>query len=446
MTKTWGRCAAAAAAATAALLALSACTAGGSSNEKKGPAPEAKQTITVWHGFTGSNEVKAFNAAVARFHAAHPNITVKTVKGQDDDKITKAISGGDPPDVAVSFTTDNVGKFCSSGAWQDLQPLMDKDKVSTDSFTSASMDYTKFDGKRCALPLLQDVYGIYINDKMFKAAGYTSPPKTMSELTDMAKKLTTYNKDGSIKVLGFDPDMQSYEMAPSRLAPAWGAKWQTSDGKSSLAQDPAWANMLHWQKSLVDYFGYSKLLKFRQSLGQEMSADNPFEKGRVAIALDGEWRTAFIRDEAPSLQYDTAPFPVADGRESTYGAGYVSGTIIGIPRGSAHPAAAWSFVKFMSTDTQTLVGLANQIRNVPTTHASLDAATELKNDPHFKTFLNIAANPNTATTPASPNGGAYQVTFQEWIYKYQKGKVKGDLHSALAAVDKKIDDDVSLSR
>jgi multiple sugar transport system substrate-binding protein len=92
------------------------------------------------------------------------------------------------------------------------------------------------------------------------------------------------------------------------------------------------------------------------------------------------------------------------------------------------------------------VGLANQIRNVPTTHASLDAATALKNDPHFKTFLDIAANPNTATTPASPNGGAYQVTFQEWIYKYQEGKVKGDLHRALAAVDKKIDDDVSLSR
>ena len=118
MTKAWDRFAAGAAAATAALLAMTACTAGGSSNEKKGPAPEAKQTITVWHGFTGSNEVNAFNAAVARFHTAHPNITVKTVKGQDDDKITKAISGGDPPDVAVSFTTDNVGKFCSSGAWQ----------------------------------------------------------------------------------------------------------------------------------------------------------------------------------------------------------------------------------------------------------------------------------------------------------------------------------------
>lgn len=430
--------------AAVALLAVSACTAG-SSTPKKGPATTVAQTITIWHGFTGTNEVTAFDAAVARFHAAHPNITVKTVKGQDDDKITKAISGGDPPDVAVSFTTDNVGKFCSSGAWQDLQPLMDKDKLSTSTFTTASMDYTKFDGKRCSLPLLQDAYGLYINTAMFKAAGYTSPPKTIAQLTAMAKKLTTYNKDGSIKVLGFDPDMQYYEMAPSHLAPLWGAQWQ-KDGKSALAKDPAWAAMLTWQKSLVDYFGYKKLQKFRLSLGQEFSADNPFEKGRVAMSMDGEWRTAFLRDEAPKLAYTTAPMPVAAGQEANYGAGYVTGTIIGIPRGSAHPDAAWALVKFLTTDTPTLVALADKIRNVPTTTASLAAATTLKNDPHFKTFLDIAANPHTSSTPASPNGGAYQTTFQEWIYKWQAGQVKGSLAAALAGVDKKINDDVSLSK
>jgi ABC-type glycerol-3-phosphate transport system substrate-binding protein len=431
--------------AAVALLAVSACTAGGSSTPKKGPATTVAQTITVWHGFTGTNEVTAFNAAVARFHAANPTITVKAVKGQDDDKITKAISGGNPPDVAVSFTTDNVGKFCTSGAWQDLQPLLDKDKVSTSTFTTASMDYTKFDGKRCSLPLLQDAYGLYLNTAMVKAAGYSSPPKTITQLTAMAKKLTKYNKDGSIKVLGFDPDMQYYEMAPSHLAPLWGAQWQKA-GKSALAQDPAWTAMLTWQKSLVDYFGYKKLQKFRQSLGQEFSADNPFEKGRVAMSMDGEWRTAFLRDEAPKLAYTTAPMPVAAGQEANYGAGYVTGTIIGIPRGSAHPDAAWALVKFLTTDTSTLVALADKIRNVPTTTASLAAATTLKNDPHFKTFLDVAANPHTASTPASPNGGAYQTTFQEWIYKWQAGQVKGSLAAALAGVDKKINNDVTLSK
>jgi len=425
-------------------LALSACTAGGGSSSN-GPSAGAKQTITVWHGFTGDNEVNAFNAAVARFHAKYPNITVNSVKGQDDDKITKAISGGDPPDVALSFTTDNVGKFCSTGAWQDLTGLMKQSGVSTSEFNRASMQYTEFDGKRCALPLLQDVYGLYYNKTMLAKAGYTSPPKTISELTAMAKKLTTFNSDGSIKTAGFIPDWNFYEVAPSHFAPSWGAQWQ-QNGKSSLATDPAWAQMVSWQKSLIDWYGYAKLQKFRQSLGQEFSADNPFEKAKVAMAIDGEWRTAFIRDEAPKLDYGTAPFPVADNRASTYGAGYVPGTILGIPRGSAHKAAAWQFVKFMTTDTQTLVGLANQIRNVPTTTASLQAATELKNDPHFSTFLNIASNKYTSTTPASPNGGAYQVTFQEFLQKYQSGPTSPDLKSDLAKVDQQITNDLKLSK
>jgi multiple sugar transport system substrate-binding protein len=429
-----------------AVLGLSACTAGTGSSGK-GPSADKKQTITVWHGFTGDNEVNAFNAAVSRFHAKYPNITVKAVKGQDDDKITKAISGGDPPDVAVSFTTDNVGKFCATGAWQDLNPMMKKDGIATSAFNAASMSYTQFQGKRCALPLLQDVYGLYFNKKLLAAAGYSAPPKTISELTAMAKKLTTFNTDGSIKTAGFVPDWQYYEVAPSHFAPSWDAHWQMG-GKSSLGTDPAWTRMVSWQKQLIDWYGYSKLQKFRQSLGQEFSADNPFEKNKVAMAIDGEWRTASIRDEAPALDYGTAPFPVEDSLSSHYGAGYVTGTIIGIPRGSAHRAAAWAFVKFMTTDTQTLVGLANRIRNVPTTTASLAAATDLKNDPHFTTFLDIAANPYTSTTPPSPNGGAYQTTFGQFLDKYQSGKAVSDskLTSELAGVDKHITDDLKLSK
>ncbi len=208
-------------AAAVGALALSACTAGGGSSSN-GPSAGAKQTITVWHGFTGDNEVNAFNAAVARFHAKFPNITVNSVKGQDDDKITKAISGGDPPDVALSFTTDNVGKFCATGAWQDLTGLMKDSGVSTSEFNPASMQYTQFDGKRCALPLLQDVYGLYYNKTMLAQAGYTSPPKTISELTAMTKKLTTFNPDGSIKTAGFIPDWNYYEVAPVALRTVLG--------------------------------------------------------------------------------------------------------------------------------------------------------------------------------------------------------------------------------
>src|SRR5262245_10211516 len=74
-----------------------ACTAGGnpSSGSGSGPQADAAQTIEVWHGWSADHEVKAFEDAVAGFRKAHPNITVKLVGDQTDDRITNAIRGGD---------------------------------------------------------------------------------------------------------------------------------------------------------------------------------------------------------------------------------------------------------------------------------------------------------------------------------------------------------------
>ena len=83
-------------------------------------------------------------------------------------------------------------------------------------FPAASRYYTQYKGKRCALPLLADVYGFYYNKTLFKQAGLTRPPKTFSELTAYAKKLTKKNADGSFKVLGYDPNFGFYQEAPHR--------------------------------------------------------------------------------------------------------------------------------------------------------------------------------------------------------------------------------------
>ena len=42
-------------------------------------------------------------------------------------------------------------------------------------FPQASQYYTQYKGKRCALPLLADVYGFYYNKTLFKKAGLTAP-------------------------------------------------------------------------------------------------------------------------------------------------------------------------------------------------------------------------------------------------------------------------------
>ncbi|MFF0517491.1 ABC transporter substrate-binding protein [Actinomadura nitritigenes] len=430
-----------AAALAAAGLGLTACTASGNGGQSGGPKIGDKQTIEVWHGWSAPHEVKAFQDAVTGFHKLHPNITVKLVKDQTDDRITNAIRGGNPPDVVSSFTTDSVGQWCQSGAWQDLSGDIAGSRLDMNQFPKPVQQYTQYKGRRCAMPLLADAYGLYYNKALMKGE---QPPRTFSELTALAKKLTVRNPDGSIKVAGFMPSAQYYEHQVQHLATQFGAKWLTPDGRAAFAADPAVKAYLQWDKSLIDWYGYDDVKKFLHSMGQEFESSNPFEKGKVAMAVDGEWRTKFMQEEAPKVDYGTAPAPVPDGQDARYGSGFVTGTVIGIPRGAKHRAAAWEFIRYLTTDTGALVTFANALGNVPTTIASL-SSPDLSLPPQFRTFLDIFKNPASATTPPTPNGNDYVVKFQQFVQdQWEPGKA-GDLGRALTGLDGKVDASLKLA-
>ncbi|MGV9378692.1 ABC transporter substrate-binding protein [Nonomuraea sp. NPDC003707] len=438
----------------AAALALTACTLSGcTANKQAGPSLGAQPkpsgsasqalpaaTLELWHGFNTDAEVKAFEEAIAGFNKKFPQITVKAVKNVQDDQITQAIRGGNAPDVAASFTTDSVAQWCKSGAFQDLTPVIKQDGIDLSVLPEVARSYSGFEGKQCTLPLLADAYGLYFNKKLMKG---NQPPKTLSELTALAKKLTVRDADGTIKVAGFIPSAQYYENSPTHLAPMVGAKWYNDDGTSAIGSDPAWKRLLTWQKELVDWYGYANLEKFRKSLGDEWSAKHPFYQGKVAMVLDGEWRNAMIANEAKDLDYGTAPLPVADDRPDLYGSGFTAGTVIGVPKGAKHPQQAWELVKHLTTDTASLVTLSNALRNVPTTKASMESP-ELAKDANFTTFLNIFAHPKTSTIPAGVNSVFNQEVMSTFVTKWEKGGVP-DLDAGLKGVDKQIDDKLKLS-
>jgi multiple sugar transport system substrate-binding protein len=422
-------------------LAVGACT--GDSGGGKTDNPDADVTITFWHGWSADSEVAAIQATIDAFEKDNPNIHVKVVGGITDDKINQALRAGGPqaPDVVSSFTTDNVGQFCSSGAFADLSSFMADSGVDpAATFPSAQLSYTQYDGNQCALPLLSDAYGLYYNKDAFAAAGIDGPPKTMSEFDADAVKLTKTSGD-SYSQLGFMPTYHGYESSISHLAAQWSPTYFTADGKSNVAADPMFAQAMEWQKGLVDKLGgYAKLEKYRNTFGDEWGAKNPFMTGQVAMAIDGEWRAGMIQADAPDLDFGVAPFPVPDDQADTYGKGYITGTIVGIASTSQKQNAAWRFVKYLTTDTDAVVNFANAIHNVPSTIDAL-ASPDVSQDEAMQTFIAIASNPASNTTPASPNGGAYQLTLQDVGYAYESGK-DSDLKAALTKAAEQIDTDI----
>ena len=378
------------------------------SSSSSSPAAAGPVNLTIWVGWS-ARELGVFKGVIAEYEKLHPNVTV-TVRGSvNDDQIIAAIRGGNAPDVVSSFTSSNVGAFTTSGAWIDLGPFMKKDNINTSIFTPATMYYTQYKGIRTALPLLADTWGLYYNKTMFAKAGITSPPKTINELVADAKKLTVRNPDGSLKVVGFDPFSGFYDGTPPMVvtyAHYFDAKYTDEKGHSILSQDPGWAALFTWQKDLIDYYGYNNLVRWQAAQGDQFSSSNAFEVGHMAMMLDGEWRTAFIAAEHPSLPYATAPGPVIDTHPELYGSGYVNGTIIGIPKGSQNVNAAWDLVKYLTTDTHALATFSNGIRNVPSTLDSLKSS-ELKPDPNFQPFYGIFGNPASTTSPRPASRARY---------------------------------------
>ncbi|MEU3422239.1 ABC transporter substrate-binding protein [Streptomyces murinus] len=428
-----------------AVLLTAACT--GQSDAGATDDPTKDTTINFWHAWSAPNEVAAVKSLVAGFEKAHPNIHVHIVGNMTDDKINQALrtGGGDAPDVISSFTTNNVGKFCSSGALIDLGPFLKKAGIDpARTFPKAMNEYTRFDGDRCTVPLLGDAYGLYYNKTAFAKAGIKQPPKTWSEFEADAKRLTVPAGD-SYKQLGFMPDYHGWETTTEHYFGQFSPTYFTADGKSNVAEDPAFKQGFALQKRLVDELGgFRKLERFRSTLGDEWGAKHPFHTGQVAMQLDGEWRLGMAEQAKPKFEIGVAPLPVPDDQLDQYGKGYITGTITGIAATSRKQNAAWEFVKYISTDTDAVVGFANDIHNVPSTLAALKSP-KLTYDPRFKTFLDIAADPDSTTTPASLNGGQYLVTLQQLGYDYESGRVT-DLAAGLKKAAAQIDTDIAQAK
>ena len=167
----------------------------------------------------------------------HPDVDVKVVGGINDDKIIAALRGGNAPDVVSSFTSVNVGTYCPSGGWIDLEPYMKQDGSTRTIFPASTRTTrsTRASAARCRCSPTSTASTT--TRTLLQEGRPDRAAEDGRELTAYAKKLTTKNADGSLKVVGFDPFFGFYQNTPGVVRDAVRrASGSTADGKSSLAR------------------------------------------------------------------------------------------------------------------------------------------------------------------------------------------------------------------
>ena len=159
---------------TALLSALGLVACGGGGGELRGDGAEVRpEQGRHDHGLERLHSRRARDRRLRQHDQdfeSCPNVHVDSVEGVNNDKIVAAIHGGDAPDVALSFCVRRHGAFW----WlQRLDRFARRTSTGTTSASTRSRrqscTYAEYNGTRCAMPLLADVYGLYYNKDLFQA-------------------------------------------------------------------------------------------------------------------------------------------------------------------------------------------------------------------------------------------------------------------------------------
>jgi raffinose/stachyose/melibiose transport system substrate-binding protein len=147
-------------------------------------------TITLWDIATEDPGKSTQEAAVQRFMADYPNITVEQVHQQNDtykQQLVVAMSSGQAPDMYMHWGGGPMAEYYKSGFANDITDMYAK--YDHPEFIDAAIAQSSYDGKLLAIP-----YGglsgcdIYYNKTIFAELGL-EVPETIDELEDACAKL-----------------------------------------------------------------------------------------------------------------------------------------------------------------------------------------------------------------------------------------------------------------
>lgn len=147
-------------------------------------APASETPSLLW---TGWNALEWFTPVAEEFMKENPDITVEYRQLSDYKQQITLLAAGEQTDVIVTRDDDKAG-FASAGFIRAVDDELGVAELKSDMF-DGNIQAMTYEGSLYGLPYYTDFHTIMYNEPLMNQAGFTEPPKNLSELSDMALEM-----------------------------------------------------------------------------------------------------------------------------------------------------------------------------------------------------------------------------------------------------------------
>jgi multiple sugar transport system substrate-binding protein len=302
-------------------------------------------TVIEFWGLGREGEV--VQRLVPEFERRHPEIRVRVQQvpwSAAHEKLLTAFVGEAMPDL---FQLGNtwIPEFVALNALEPLDPWIARSQtVKAEDYFPGILDTNRIEGRTYGLPWYVDTRLIFYRRDLLAQAGYPEPPTSWPAWLDAMQRVKHRAAPGHYALLAPINEWQ----LPVILALQQGARLLRENGQYGDFQAPAFRKALSYYLSVFD-----QGLAPPRGEAQIGNLYQDFAEGYFAMLITGPWNLGEFSRRLPARMQDlwaTAPLPSPEG--DTPGISIAGGASLAVHRGSAHKAAAWRFIEYLSTPEQ----------------------------------------------------------------------------------------------
>ncbi|MCO4761452.1 MAG: extracellular solute-binding protein [Myxococcales bacterium] len=300
--------------------------------KKAGPP----QKVVLWHAYRDT-ERKALDQLIASWNKKHPETQVTALAIPFDaliDKAQIAIPRGNGPDLII-FAHDKVGVWARDKLIAPLGDFATSERLKR--FLPQTVKPLVFERAVYGLPLAFKSLVLFYNRKLVP-----KPPKTVAEMTEIAKKLT--NKEKGAFGLAYDAADLYYHAG---WLHAFGGQVFDPKARTLAIDSPA---AIQAVEAVRELHKKHKVLP-KGMTGFVITA--MFNEGKVGMVFNGPW---FLSEIEKGVPFAVAPMPeVAPGKPMRP---YLGSEGLMLSAKTKVRAAALTVVDYLTSDEAALTRMA----------------------------------------------------------------------------------------